>query len=117
MDEKVKEYLEAAPNSRKEALNALHQLILEEFPDAVVDMKYRMPTYCVGEGWVSIANQKHYVSLYTCGYHHIKEFKEKHPGYKTGKGCINFKDKDALPLDDIRRVVQLAILHPKDDAS
>jgi len=39
----------------------------------------------VGDGWVAIANQKHYVSLYTCGYHHIERFKQRCPRIKTGK--------------------------------
>lgn len=75
--------------------------------------KYRMPTYQYGEGWVAIANQKNYISLYTCGYHHIESFKQKHPGIKTGKGCINFKDKDSLPIQDLKAVVRHAINHPK----
>jgi len=48
-------------------------------------MKYKMPTYQVGDGWVAIANQKNYISLYTCGYHHIVGFKNNNPGIKTGK--------------------------------
>jgi len=76
-------------------------------------MKYNMPTYRPGDGRVAIANQKSYVSLYTCGYHHIAKFKEKHPEINTGKGCINFTEKDELPLNDIGLVVQHAIEHPK----
>ena len=119
MDKHVEAYFETVPESRKASIDALHEIILDEFPGATVDMKYRMPTYSMGDGWVAIANQKNYISLYTCGYHHIKEFKEKHPHFKTGKGCINFKEKDALPRGDIRKVIRHAILHPKDgvDAS
>jgi uncharacterized protein YdhG (YjbR/CyaY superfamily) len=72
-----------------------------------------MPTYRIGEGWVAIANQKHHVSLYTCGYHHIEAFRKAHPRIKTGKGCINFRDRDELPTEDIRQVVQHAIRQPK----
>jgi len=78
-------------------------------------MLYKMPTYQVDDGWVAIANQKRYVSLYTCGYHHIADFKAKHPQIKTGKGCINFRQKDELPLDDLKAVVTHAIMHPKDE--
>jgi uncharacterized protein YdhG (YjbR/CyaY superfamily) len=72
-----------------------------------------MPTYRKGEGWVALANQKNYISLYTCGYHHIESFKTHYPDIKTGKGCINFRDKDDIPLKDIEAVVRHAIEHPK----
>jgi uncharacterized protein YdhG (YjbR/CyaY superfamily) len=113
MNKAVESYLAAVPQARQSRIGMLHRLILELFPDAVVDMSYKMPTYRFGDGWVAIANQKHYVSLYTCGYHHIEKFKKQHPATKTGKGCINFRDRDALPLEDIKAVVKHAIDYPK----
>jgi uncharacterized protein YdhG (YjbR/CyaY superfamily) len=98
-------------------LAALHSLIVELFPDAKIDMQYRMPTYRLGDGWVAIASQKRYVSLYTCGYHHIADFKKRHPEIKTGKGCINFRPPDRLPLRDLKPVIRHAILHPKPKAT
>ena len=83
VDKQVKEYYEEISESRKPGINYLHEIILDEFPDATVDMKYGMPTYSYHEGWVAIANQKNYISLYTCGYHHIKDFKEKFPKIKS----------------------------------
>ena len=114
MDKNTEKYFKAVPKARKERVEALHQLILGLFPDATVDMTYKMPTYRVGDGWVALANQKQYVSLYTCGSHHLEGFRAKHPEIKTGKGCINFKDKDELPLQDIEAVVRHAIERPKD---
>ena len=113
MNRDVLNYIKALPKKRRERLEILHAMILELFPPAVVDMQYKMPTYHVGEGWVAIANQKDYVSLYTCGYHHIEKFKKKHPRINAGKGCIRFKDNDALPLSDLKSVVRHAIEHPK----
>ena len=109
----VAAYLDAVPAERRALVDALHALILEAFPDASVDMSYRMPTYRVGEGWVAIANQKRYVSLYTCGAHHLVEFRAEHPRIRTGKGCINFSPREPLPLEAIGRVVRHAIAHPK----
>ena len=113
MKHDVENYLQTAPLKRRERLQVLHLLILGLFPEAVINMQYKMPTYHVGEGWVAIANQKNYVSLYTCGYYHIEQFKTKHPEVSTGKGCIRFKDRDVLPLSDLRFVVKHAIKHPK----
>lgn len=108
----VSEYFSDAPAARRIMLVQLHDLITELYPKATVDMHYRMPTYRHGEGWLAIANQKRYVSLYTCGYHHIEGFKRAHPKIRTGKGCINFSEKDELPLDDLRDVICHAIEHP-----
>ena len=74
MNDDVRAYLEALPEERRARVDALHDLVLRLFPDAVVDMSYKMPTYRVGDGWVAIANQKRYVSLYTCSAAHIAPF-------------------------------------------
>lgn len=113
MADDVESYIELVPVDRIERFKALHDLILELYPHVKVDMSYKMPTYQVDSGWVALANQKNYISLYTCGYHHIKEFKASHAGIKTGKGCINFKDSDDIPTDDVRKVIIHAIENPK----
>jgi hypothetical protein len=69
-------------------------------------MTYKMPTYKVRSVWVPLANQKHYVSLYTCGAEHLAEFKARYPQIKTGKGCINFKMNDTIPLAALKKVVR-----------
>jgi uncharacterized protein YdhG (YjbR/CyaY superfamily) len=95
------------------AISKLHSLVLKRFPDANLSMKYGMPTYSRGEGWVAIANQKNYVSLYTCSAAHLVEFKRAFPQYKTGTGCINFREKQEIPELAITQVIEHAILHPK----
>jgi uncharacterized protein YdhG (YjbR/CyaY superfamily) len=114
MKREVRSYLAAVPKERKPLVNRLHELIVELYPDAEIDMSYRMPTYKAEEGWVALANQKQYVSLYTCGAHHLAEFKSKHPKIKTGKGCINFKQSDTVPVAAVKKVIRHAIEHPKE---
>ena len=108
-DPAVDAYIQAIPAQRAERFARLHELILSLYPEAEVDMRYRMPSYRLGDGWVALANQKHYLSLYTCASAHIAEFKASHSDIKTGKGCINFRDRDPLPLEDITKVVRHAI--------
>ncbi len=114
MDLKVKAYWKDIPDERKERLVQLHEIIMGLYPAAEVSMKYKMPTYQVGDGWVAIANQKHYISVYTCGAHHLELFKEKHPEIKTGKGCINLKPSDPLPIEDLQQVIRHAMENNKD---
>ena len=113
MNRDVESYFSAVPGDRRSKIDALHGLIMDLFPRAVVDMTYKMPTYRYREGWVAIANQKNYISLYTCGYHHIEKFKKKNPGIKTGKGCINFRARDEIHYGDLEAVIRHAIDHPK----
>lgn len=109
----VKRYFKAVPDDRQQLLKSLHELIIGLYPQAELDMSYRMPTYKAKGGWVAIANQKHHVSLYTCGAHHLAGFRQKYPGFKTGKGCIHFKTTDRLPLTALKQVIRHAIEHPK----
>ena len=112
MDASIQDYFDRVPEARREKVDRLHSLILKCFPEATVDMRYKMPTYTYGDGWVAIANQKSYVSLYTCSAEHLKEFRNAHPGIKTGKGCINFRMKDEIPDAAVQQVVEHAMLHP-----
>lgn len=113
MNEAVERYFAELPRERRAVVQRLHALVLELYPHAEVDFSYSMPTYRVDEGWVSLANQKRYVSLYTCGEQHLAEFRKRHPRIKTGKGCINLKPDAELPEAALRQVIRHAIDHPK----
>lgn len=101
----LQEYLAQLSGIRSERISQLRELIKRLYPDAVESMRYKMPTYESETGWVAIANQKHYVSLYTCSEQHIAEFKSKYPTIKSGKGCINFRDSIDIPYDDLEKVI------------
>lgn len=105
----VQVYRNSVPTNRRERFETLHRLIIGLYPDAEVSMRYRMPTYSWGQGWVALGNQKQYLSVYTCGAQHLAEFKRRHPGIKTGKGCINLRDADPLPLTDLKQVIHSAL--------
>ncbi len=106
----LSEYLKAIPSSRRPRVDQLMAVIQDAYPDVMLDMQYRMPTFHNGDkGWCALANQKHYISLYTCGEKNIADFKAKYPRIKCGKGCINFKDSDALPIEAIKKVIDNAM--------
>ncbi len=79
------------------------------YPSARPSMKYKMPTYELETSWIAIANQKNYISLYTCSAEHISSFKKKYPKIQTGKGCINFKDSDEIPYEYLKPVIKSAL--------
>jgi uncharacterized protein YdhG (YjbR/CyaY superfamily) len=109
----VDAYIRSIPQPRHGRFMSIHELILRLYPDASIDMSYRMPTYRIGDGWIALANQKQYISLYTCSAFHIEPYKQKHPQQKTGKGCINFSDRDEIHYDDLETVIRHAVNHPK----
>ena len=113
MHQAVQRYIDAIPDNRRARFMSIHDLIVQLYPGAIVDMSYSMPTYRVGDGWVAIANQKHYISIYTCGESHLRAYKNKHPQQKTGKGCINFRARDDIHYDDLANVIKHAIESPK----
>ena len=113
MNREIRDYFDTVPKSRRSLVAQLHAAVLDGFPGATIDMRYKMPTYSYGEGWVAIANQKNYVSLYTCSAAHLVKFKEKYPSYKTGKGRINFHETDEIPLEAVKAVIKHAMLYPK----
>ncbi len=98
---------------RSEMFRELFELIAS-FDDAVeVTMLYKMPTFQLRDGWVALANQKSYISLYTCDRRHIESYCTKHPEVKAGKGCLNFRNGDSLYKADLLEVVASALHNPK----
>ena len=105
----IDDYLAELPGHRRQRIGRLLELIRNIAPQAGESLKYKMPTFVLGDGWIAVGNQKHYISLYTCSAEHIAPFSEKHPKQKTGKGCINFKDSNELFEKDLERVVRSAL--------
>ena len=103
------EYIENVQENRRERFDGIMALIGRMYPKAELSMKYRMPTWELDDGWIALANQKQYISVYTCGEVHLAAFKALHPEVKTGKGCINIRNKDAFSLDDLAIVVSSAM--------
>jgi len=105
----LEEYMQKVPWERMERFTELLYRIKAWFPESELSMKYKMPTFELEGNWVAIANQKNYISVYTCSFEHIEPYVEKHPEIKRGKGCLNFRDKDGIDYDDLRQVVENAI--------
>lgn len=102
-------YLARLVPLRHERGEALDALIRGLAPDATVDMSHRMPTYRRGEHFVAWASQKRCLSVYTCSAERSAAFRAKWPKIKAGVGCVNFKDTDPFPLDDLKTLVRDAL--------
>ena len=126
----VAKYLAALPKERREAMQAVRKVILDNLdPDFEEVIGYGMPSYVVPHRvypagyhcdpskplpFASIASQKGYMSIYLfCVYSSPEEqrrFKEAwaRTGKKLdmGKSCVRFKKVDDLALDVIGRTIK-----------
>ncbi len=103
-------YLARVPQARRERALALHGLILSLFPQAVVSMQYRMPTYRLGENFIAWASTRQHLAVYTCSGERIAGFRARHPEVQGGLGCLRFRDSQRLPLADLAQVVRTALV-------
>ena len=62
---------------------------------------------------IALANQRHYVSLYTNSAHHIADFKASYPRIKTGTSSINLKLTDPFPAAVVKKVIRHAMERPE----
>src|SRR5215216_1793984 len=111
MNPDVQRYLDAVSDDRRPLFDRLQALILGLYPKAEVVIWYGMPTFRAKAGWVALANQKNWVSLYTNSPYHIAGFKAKYPKFKTSKACLNFRPDDPFPAAEIKKVIRHAIEH------
>lgn len=111
---KLNKYFAACPPHRQERLFRIHALILDNFPDVDVSIENKMPTYKNGPNWTALANQKHYISVYTCSRYIIADFIAKHPDIKCGTACLNFTDNTEIPYSDLEVVIRKALTAAKE---
>lgn len=105
------DYLAAQPAERRADIDAVWQVIRRHIPDGYtehIDAKFL--TYKAGDDWyLSLGNQKNYISLYLCPVYMFPEMDAKLTAsgkkLKRGKSCINFSRADDLPLDVIGEIV------------
>ena len=127
----AEEYLESLPVERKPAMNRLRETVSKNLPDGFVEgMSWGMLGYAVPHSkfpagyhadpkqplpFVSIASQKNFIALYHMGLYAMPKllswFQEEYPKHsKTkldmGKGCIRFKNPDAIPFGLISELMK-----------
>lgn len=124
--ETPQEYLESLPEDRREAIAEVRQKILANLPEGYEEaMQYGMLSYVIplerypetynGQplGYVSLASQKNYMSLYLMGiYGEVDgrnwfeaEAEKRGAKLDIGKACVRFRRLEDLPLDLVGEAV------------
>ena len=122
----VDEYLDELTPDRREAIATVRSLILDHLPEGYVEtMQYGMMGYVIPLdrypvtynrqplGYIALASQKNYMSLYLMGIYGDQEtqrwFAERYrtSGKKLnmGKSCLRFRKPEDLPFDLIGEAV------------
>ena len=104
------EYLAGIPEDRRPGLVTLRQAVNASAPDATETIAYQMPALRVGGHFlVSYAAFKAHYSLFPASAAVVEELGAELTPYLAGKGTIRFRADQPLPLELVRRVVEIRV--------
>jgi uncharacterized protein YdhG (YjbR/CyaY superfamily) len=105
----VEEFLRGLPEPEREALQKIRALFLEAGGLVAESMKFRMPTYLIGDDVVGAFNrQKNYLCLYL-NPEALTPFRKDLEALDCGKSCIRFRKPGDLPLGLAKKMIRAAI--------
>ena len=100
VDEDVQRYVAGIADAHRELFGRVNGLILWAYPEAVVKLSYRIPSYWVGKQRLYVGVWKHGLSVYGWPRGSEADFIARHPELKTSKGTIQIRPPDAAGLSD-----------------
>jgi len=103
----VDDYLEEVPEKRRQALEQLRTLCLENLTGYEESMEYGMPSYkpAGGEVEVAFASQKSYVSFYILKQDVLDRHRESLKGINVGKGCIRYTKPEKIDFEIVKELL------------
>ena len=100
MDTDVLRYVDQIAGEHRELFDRVNGLILGAYPDAVVKLSYKIPSYWRGQRKLYVGVWKHGLSVYGWPQGTEADFVGRHPELKTSKGTIQIRSRDADGLSD-----------------
>ena len=109
--ESVDAYLAPLGDRERSALAALRDVIRAVVPDARETIAYAMPTFrdAAGRMVVSYAAFRDHYSLFPLNGHTVEALGDAVRPYAAGKGTMRFGYDEPLPVDLVRRVVEMRV--------
>lgn len=110
-EQNYEQFLNNLPTDRKAEVETVWNVVRENMPSGYseeIDAKFLF--FKTGKEWyVALANQKNYISLYLTPLYVYPELKAKFDAanekVKCGKGCVNFRRAEDLPLSVIAEII------------
>jgi uncharacterized protein YdhG (YjbR/CyaY superfamily) len=90
-------------------LRQIRKLVTEEVPNGQEAIKYGMPTIVYNGNLLSYGVYKNHIGLYPVPHAPSPELKMEMQPYFAEKSTLQFPHKKPLPLDLIRKVVQVRV--------
>ncbi|WP_353721256.1 DUF1801 domain-containing protein [Dyadobacter sp. 676] len=106
----VDEYQDTFQGEKKQRLATIRSIIREAAPQAEEVISYQIPAYKYFGFLVYYSAATNHISLsYPFSEALLAEFRTELSKYKMSKSAIQFPDKDPLPTDLIRRIVEYRV--------
>lgn len=104
----VEDYIAAFPVEVREILEQLRKRIRAVAPEAEETLKYRMPTYVLGENLVHFAGCREHIGWYPTPSA-IAAFRKELSGYECSKGAVQLPLDQPMPYRLIERMVRFRV--------
>jgi uncharacterized protein YdhG (YjbR/CyaY superfamily) len=104
----IDQYIAGFPREVQTRLAAMRSTIQRAAPQATEKISYRIPTFYLNGNLVHFAAFKNHIGFFPTGKG-VSAFEKELSGYKHAKGSIQFPMDKPLPLQLIRRIVQLRV--------
>ena len=107
----VDEDLATLPEDRRAALEEMRRTVNAAAPEAIETIAYSMPALRShgGQFLVSYAAYKKHYSLFPASGEVVAALGEELAPYLAGRGTIQFPAGEPIPLDLVRRIVEIRV--------
>lgn len=102
----VDDYIAAQPPEIAQRLTAIRELFHRVLPDTQESIRYDMPAFTVGDGYLYMAGYKKHIGMYPM--YGIPELDDEMQSYRgTGtKDSMHLRHSAPLPVDLIERIIR-----------
>lgn len=104
----IDEYILTFSTDIQEKLNLIRITIKESAPNATEKISYGMPTFYLSGNLVHFAAFKNHIGFFSAPTG-IKAFENEVSKYKTGKGTLQFKYTEEIPLGLISKITKFRV--------
>ena len=106
----VDDYMAELPEERRRAMEDLRATIRAAAPAATEAISYNMPAFRLdGHFFMSYEAYKRHYSLFPWTDAMVAELGDEVAPYAVGKGTLRFPADEPIPLDLVRRIVEIRL--------
>lgn len=102
------DYIASFPINVQESLQRMRAIVKEAAPDAQETLKYRIPTFVLGENLVHFAAFENHIGWYPTPSA-IKTFRNELRGFKSAKGSVQFPLERPVPFGLVKKMVRFRV--------